>query len=131
MIGFGLLPGGAACKDLPDIHKTPCLWSSPLSGYFSFLAGGLRLNPGCFEGRTAYDYRAVDRLLILDSRTIQGEQRWVHFYLDLVEVGSYQILIERMAEYQRIFTDDGRICEHHCYLEFEPWVLVSLAYCSP
>ena len=55
----------------------------------------------------------------------------MNFYLDLVEVGSYQILIERMAEYQRIFTDDGRICEHHCYLEFEPWVLVSLAYSSP
>jgi len=44
-----------------------------------------------------YKFKKTDRLLILDSRTIQGEQRWVNFYLDLVEVGSYQILIERMA----------------------------------
>ena len=112
-----------------DVHSGPPLDS--FTGYFSFLAGGFRLDPDCFKGLRAYTFRAVDRLLILDSRTIQGEQRWVNFYLDLVEVGSYQIRIERMAEYQRIFTDDGRICEHHCYLEFEPWVLVSLAYSSP
>lgn len=111
-----------------DVDSGPPLGS--FSGHFSFLQGVFRLDPDCFEGRVAYDFRAVDRLLIVDSRTIQGEQRFVNFYLDLVEVGSYQILSARMAEHQRTFTNAGMICEHHCYLEFEPWVLVSLAYSS-
>jgi hypothetical protein len=112
-----------------DVHSGPPLDS--FTGYFSFLAGGFRLDPDCFEGPVEYKFKKTDRLLVVDSQTISGEQRWVNFYLDLVEVGSYQILNARTAEYQRIFTDDGRICEHHCYLEFEPWVLVSLAYSSP
>jgi len=89
-----------------------------------------RLDPDCFKGRVTYDSSKVDRLVILDSRTIDGDQRFVEFYLDPIEVGSYQILIERMAKYQHLFTVAGRICEHRCYLEFQPWVLVTLAYSS-
>lgn len=98
------------------------------TGHFSFLQGVSRLDPNCFDRRVPYEFGAVDRLLIVDSRAIQGEQRFVNFYLDLIEVGSYEILSTRMAECQRIFTNAEMICEHHCYLEFEPWVLVSLAY---
>jgi hypothetical protein len=111
-----------------DVHSGPAL--DFFTGYFSFLAGGFRLDPDCFEGRVEYKFKKTDRLLVVDSRTINGEQRFVDFYLDLVEVGSYRTLSGRMAEYQRIFADAGRICEHHCYLEFKPWVLVSLAYSS-
>jgi hypothetical protein len=98
------------------------------TGHFSFLQGIFRLDPDCFDRRVPYEFGAVDRLLIVDSRAIKGEQRFVNFYLDLVEIGSYQILGARMAEHQRIFANAEMICEHHCYLEFEPWVLVSLAY---
>ncbi len=95
-----------------DANSGPPLDS--FTGHFSFLQGVFRLDPDCFKGRVEYKFKKTDRLLVVDSRTISGEQRFVNFYLDLVEVGSYQILNARMAEYQRIFTDAGMICEHHC-----------------
>jgi len=101
---------------------------SSFTGYFPFLEGSSRLDADCFEQRVRYDFRKGDHPLIVDSRAIRGAQRFVNYYFDLVQVGSYRILNARMAEYQRIFTNAGMICEHHCYLEFEPWVLVSLAY---
>ena len=111
-----------------DVQSGPPLDS--FTGHFSFLQGVFRLDPDCFEGRVEYKFKKTDRLLVVDSRTISGEQRFVDFYLDLVEAGSYRTLSSQMAKYQRIFADAGRICEHHCYLEFKPWVLVSLAYSS-
>jgi len=111
-----------------DVISGPPLAS--FTGYVTFLQGGFRLDPECFESLRPYEFRAVDRLLILDSRAIRGEQRRMNFYLDLIEVGSFGILATQMAEKERIFTDAGMICEHHCYLEFQPWVLVNLAYSS-
>lgn len=101
---------------------------SSFTGYFPFLQGTSRLDADCFEQRMPYDFNKGDHPLILDSRSIQGEQRLVDYCFDLVQVGASEILIRRIEEYQRIFTNAGRSCEHHCYLEFEPWVLVSLAY---
>jgi len=111
-----------------DVDSGPPLGS--FTGHFLFLQGGFRLDPDCFEDRKPYRFKAVDHLLIVDSRVIQGDQRHMNFYIDLVEANSFQRLGERMAEFQRIFTSAARICEHHCYLELEPWVLVSLAYSS-
>jgi len=111
-----------------DVVSGPPLAS--FTGYLSFLQGGFRLDSDCFESLLPYEFQAVDRLLILDSRAVRGEQRHLNFYLDLVEVGSYAVLTSQISEKQRIFTTAGTICEHHCYLEFEPWVLVSLAYSS-
>lgn len=109
-----------------DGAKGPPLDS--FTGYFPFLQGISRLDADCFERLMPYDFRTGDCPLIVDSRSIQGEQLSVNYHLDLIEVGSYEILSKRMAEYQHIFTNAGMICEHHCYLEFEPWVLVNLAY---
>jgi len=111
-----------------DVDSGPPL--STFAGYFSFLQGIFRLDPDCFETLLPYDYNEADRLIILDARAIRGEQRHVNIYLDLIEAGSYVLLTSQMAEKQRIFTNAGMICEHHCYLEFEPWVLVSIAYSS-
>jgi hypothetical protein len=109
-----------------DVDYGPPLGS--FTGYFAFLQGVSRLDADCFEERVRYDFRKGDHSLIVDSRAIQGAQRFVNYYFDLIQVGSYEILNARMAEYQRIFTNTEMICEHHCYLQSEPWVLVSLAY---
>jgi len=109
-----------------DVDSGPHLRS--FTGHFSFLQGGFRLDPDCLEHLLQYEFGNVDRLLIVDSRAIGGEQRHVNFYLDLVEVGSYGALNTRMKKYQYTFTKAKMICEHHCYLEFSPWVLFSLAY---
>jgi hypothetical protein len=100
-----------------DVQSGPPLDS--FTGHFSFLQGVFRLDPDCFEGRVEYKFKKTDRLLVVDSRTINGEQRFVDFYLDLVEAGSYRTLSGQTAKYQHIFADAGRICEHHCYLEFK------------
>jgi len=109
-----------------DVESGPPL--AAFTGHMTFLQGIFRLDSDCFDSLRAYEFQAVDRLLILDSRAIRGKQRHVNFYLDLIEVGSFAILTAQMAEKQRIFTNAGMICEHHCYLEFQPWVLTSLAY---
>ncbi|MGH7430104.1 MAG: hypothetical protein ACREJ4_17355 [Candidatus Methylomirabilaceae bacterium] len=111
-----------------DVQSGPPLDS--FTGHFSFLQGIFRIDPDCFEGRVEYKFKKTDRLLIVDSRTISGKQRFVNFYLDLVEAGSYQTLSSQMADYQGTFTNADMICEHHCYLEFVPWILVTLAYSS-
>ena len=109
-----------------EVDCAPPLGS--FKGYFNFLQGGFRLDVDLFQQGVSYEFGSVDRLLIIDSRTIKGEQRHLNFYLDLIESGSYEILNERMEGYQKTLTNAGMICEHHCYLEFEPWLLVSLAY---
>ena len=120
-----ILKGSGYSRDVQSGPPLDCF-----TGHFSFLQGVFRLDPDCFEGRVEYKFKKTDRLLVVDSRSISGEQRFVNFYLDLVEAGSYRTLSGQMAEYQGTFTNADMICEHHCYLEFQPWVLVSLAYQS-
>jgi hypothetical protein len=128
----GMMNVGDADKIFKDSGYSRDVVSGPplacFTGHLTFLQGGFRLDSDCFESLLPYKFRAVDRLLILDSRAVRGEQRHLNFYLDLAEVGSYAVLTSRMADMQRIFTNAGKVCEHHCYLEFEPWVLMSLAY---
>ncbi len=94
---------------------------------YSFFQAGMRLDPDCFQkGCRYYKFKKSDHVIWIDSRSLKGKQKHVNLYLDLVEYGAYPILNTVMSKFQKIFSSGH--CEHHCYLEFKPWALVTLGF---
>lgn len=100
-------------------------------GYYTLMQGGLTLDGDYFNKKISYEFKKIDRLILLDSRSISSKPKIVHLYFDLLEANNYEVLNNRMREMQSFSGSDGKsICEHHCYFEQSPWLVVHIAYQS-
>lgn len=117
--------GGYAPRGL----KGPPL--SEFKGAYGFVTAGVTLDSKYFEDTEPYNMRRADRLILVDSRSVTSEQKMILYYFELVEPSNYTLLGKRLRKMQEFICADGQsVCEHHCFLEQRPWLLVHLAYCS-
>ena len=113
----------------PSGPKGPPL--SEFKGARSFIAGGVTLDDKYFSEAEPYAMKRADRVILVDSRSVTGMQKMVGYYFDLVEKSNYMLLCKRIQNMEEFISADGQsICEHHCFLAQDPWLLVHVAYCS-
>ena len=123
-------------KNLLPSHNekgyAPCGLNGPplddFKGYYTLMQGGFTLEDDYFS-KKSYEFKKIDRLILLDSRSISKKPKAVWLYFDLIEINNYDVLNKRMQEMQIFIGSDGKsICEHHCYFEQSPWLVVHIAY---
>jgi hypothetical protein len=100
-------------------------------GHYTFMQGGISLDDGVFNRLKPYSLKKADRLILIDSRSIISQQRTCWFYFDLIHPNNYDLIIKRMRDMQHFICSDKRsICEHHCFFEQHPWLIIHVAYRS-
>lgn len=100
-------------------------------GLHTFISGTIDLDDKCFAFYLPYKLKKADKIILLDNRQVNSGQKSLHYYFDLIEPNNYKIIEERIRQMQKFLCRDNTfICEHHCYFEQTPWLIVHIGYKS-
>lgn len=96
-------------------------------GSFIFMQGGIAITNETFKNSNEYKLKKLDRVILLDVRRFLKGEADLHYSFDLVEPQNYNEVTKNITNIKN-FVGQYYTCEHHCYFELTPWVIIHLSY---